>query len=102
MITLRIPTKDQYAYVEVELELPDRELSEEVGVVKRIYDGYIQTFQSENKYSESKFNEMVSKVLDSDLCEWQITTEQYEDLTDSQKVVYQSMKKLKKRLAIEE
>ncbi len=99
MITLRIPAKEPYGYAEIQME---GDMYPEGQLLKAKYDEYIQAFQSENKYSESRFNEMVCAVMASDLTEWQIETDDYQYLTDSQKAVYQEIKKFKKRLPTEE
>ncbi len=104
MIKLHIPTPsplsdNHFAFVEIEIELQEAALPEiNDKYVKSIYDKYIQTFQSENKYSESKFNEMIAAIMDSDITEWQISTDDYQHLTESQQKVMQAIKRLKKRL----
>lgn len=98
-ILLRIPTKDQFGFVEVETQLDPSIQHDEI---KRMYDRFIQTFQSQNKYSETTFNEILVAIMNSDITEWGMDAEGYQELTDSQKAVVQAIKRFKKRLPKEE
>jgi len=94
MIKIRIPTKDQYAYIEEDYEGDD---------VKGRYSELYSLMNEGQKVSETAFNDIIVKIADSDLTEWQMDADFYQtQLTDSQKKVIQSLKKFLKRLPINE
>lgn len=98
--TLRIPTKEPYAYVEVELD--GEELSP--NGVKKLYDDLTSEMNSDTssgKQTESKFLDFIISVIDSDFTKWG-HVDDYAAMNDQQKAVVQSMKRFYKRLPKEE
>ena len=93
-ITLRIPTKEPYAYIEEVYEGEN---------IKGRYNELYSLMNEGQKVSETAFNDIIVKIADSDLTEWQMDADFYQtQLTDSQKKVIQSLKKFLKRLPINE
>lgn len=90
--TLRITTPHEYAFVEAIEEGTSDE-------IKQAYDVLMATFNKPQVIQELEFNKMMIEVLNSDLTEWQITTDEYKSkLTESQQAVYQAFKRFKGRL----
>lgn len=90
--TLRIPTKDQYAFIEVETDQNNTPAE-----IKSIYDGLISAFQDPDGVSNQDFCLYLQAIIDSDLNKWG-DVESYNMLNDSQKKVAQSLKRLAKRI----
>lgn len=87
MTTLRIPTKHQYAFIEVQYEGND---------IKGEYDRLYHEFNSEGT-SEYDFSQIVTTIVDSNFEKWG-STDDYAMLNDSQKKVIQSLKRYFKRI----
>lgn len=93
MTKLRIPTKDTYAFVEVDVE--DKTALE----VKKIYDEYLAVFNSKPmsvdlvEYLINLFNEDLDKEA------WmKMSPEQYQELSENGKALVQAIKRFYKRL----
>lgn len=93
-ITLRIPAKEQYAYIEI--EIPSEFTPAEV---KETYDLYTGLMKGEQSVSELAFNTYLIELMNSDLTK-PLNAEFYESLTKSQVDVVQSIKRFKKRLSV--
>lgn len=95
MITLRIPTKDQYAFVEVQYIAESEDKQDEARKVKEIYDQFIQTFQETS--NPEAFNDYLIALANSDLTKWG-DANHYEGLSAKEKEVCQAFKRFVKRL----
>ena len=94
MITLRIPTKEQYAYVEIQVD-------SNIDEAMKIYNEAITKINKTSSISDFDFNNYLIKLVNSDLTEWG-HTEFYQELNESQKMVVQSLKRFSKRLLTNE
>lgn len=94
-ITLRIPTKDPYAYAEIETETPNTE--ESIKDAKDTYDKYFQVFQEKEGLSDSAFNDYLIRLFDSNLEEYGDINDYHEQMTDKQRQVVQAIKRMSKR-----
>lgn len=88
--TLRIPCKEQYAYVEVEL---NEESSE---TIKKVYDE-LTSVMKEISSPELVFCEYLVNLMDSNMQKWG-TVEEYNSMNENQKKAIQSIKRYYKRL----
>ena len=93
MTKLRIPTKDTYAFVEIDTE------NLEALEVKKIYDDYMAVFNPQpmtaylTDYLINLFNEDLDKGA------WaKMSPEEYMELSENHKALLQSIKRFYKRL----
>lgn len=86
--TLRIPTKEQYAYIEVEYEGTEQE-------IKQKYDSLTSLIHE--KEDSNTFYEYLIALADSNLTEWG-NADNYASLTEKQKAVVQAIKRFSKRI----
>jgi len=91
MYTLRIPTREQYAYIEVQMEgSPDLTPIE-------VYDKYkelTQLVQEEPSLMEKDFNQVLDEYI------WgsgTMTADQYAAMTPGQQQIIQTIKRSRKR-----
>lgn len=89
--TIRIPTKHAYAYVEIPYFGND---------AKAEYDRLYHEFNGTG-VSEMDFCDRLIATIDSNLEEWG-TADNYAELSDCQKFVYQALKRLSKRKTFDE
>ncbi len=94
-VTLRIPTKDQYAFVEIVIENVANEFDPKN--LKEIYDKAISTFNSNGGVSETEFNNFLISWVNRDLAKVG-DVNFYEKLSQNQKDVVQSLKRYYKRI----
>jgi hypothetical protein len=86
--TLRIPTKEQYAYIEVECEGTEEEIKEK-------YDSLTRTVHGGEDHN-SFYNYLIA-LADSNLAEWG-NADNYASLSEKQKAVVQAIKRFSKRI----
>lgn len=85
--TLRIPTKEQYAYIEVEMEGSQEEIMEKYNeMTKAVFGGF--------GLERLEFN----KVIDTYLTKGTIESSQYESLSKEQQDIIQEIKRSFARL----
>lgn len=85
---IRVPTKEPYAYIELNVE-------DTVENIKGIYDEFTAKFTGSTNHS--KFYQYLTTLVDSNLKTWG-DSNYYESLTDEQKMVAQSLKRYVKRI----
>ncbi len=93
-VTLRIPTQDQYAFVEVVFE--DKKVSPET--VKEEYDKYIQAFKVNGGLPPKEWNAALDRYLNDATGE----TATYLAMSPEQQRVIQEIKRAFKRLDAKE
>lgn len=91
-ITLRIPTSEQYAYVEICFD-PQEEMTADN--VRKAYDEYTLAFRGKQGLSEREFNDFLDNVMN----DGNNHIDALEKLNDIQEYVYQSLKRAKARKA---
>lgn len=91
-LTLRVPTKDQYAFVEVETDFT-------VGTPEQVKEEYDKLYAVMNgkETPPNAFYSYLIALMDSNLATWG-SADNYEALNDKQKEVVQSIKKFAKRI----
>ena len=87
MIKLRIPCKEQFAFIE-----EDYEGDNPKGRFNELYQ-----LMNGTGVSETEFCQRLEKVINSDLTAWG-TVEAYNELNPSQMAVFQALKRFRKRL----
>lgn len=86
--TLRIPTKEQYAYIELEVEVENTEQAVE------IYEEAVKMVNGGFGISRDEFNEALDRYLKDGTGD----TEQYAQMNTEQQRVFQEIKKSIKRV----
>lgn len=96
-ITYRIPTQDQYAFVEVEQELKDEAFvnAKMPSALKEAYDDFTNAFKRQHGIDEKEMN----KVIDCMLTNQTINggNELYEQMSQTQRYAVQTLKRGLKR-----
>lgn len=92
-VTFRIPTQDQYAFVELELEDEANNITAEA--IRGIYDGYTQAFKPKAGISEKDFNAHVDRMMTKGEANH---IEEYLQMSDKQKDYVQFLKRAIKRI----
>lgn len=87
---LRIPTKEQYAYIEVETTGSPEQIKSE-------YDELTALMNNTIGVSEQSFSEYIINLMNSELTKWG-DVDYYQSLSQPQKNIVQSIKRFYKRL----
>lgn len=96
-VTYRVPTKEQYGFIEVEIDntSPERVTEE---VIKEKFDNLYAAMNSNQKVSDTQFLTDLMDIVDHNLkIEGVGATEWFESLTTTQKLVYSKIRLLVNR-----
>jgi hypothetical protein len=88
MITLRVPTKEPYAYMEVQLDSPD------TTEAFRIYKDLTGMVQKDSSLLEKEFNRVLDQYI------WgtgTMTSEEYDAMSPGQQAIIQTIKRSRAR-----
>ena len=88
-ITYRLPTRDQYGYVEIEIEKENPTPTE----VMETYEELMAEVRKDKSLSSREFNTFVDNYLTGGT----ITTDEYDSMSNGQKEIIQVIKRSKAR-----
>lgn len=95
-VTLRIPTNEQFAFVEIEMDLSAETLSTAPNAVSEAYNAFTRMFKSQAGIPEKEFNILLDEYISTKT----IVNGQeiYEKLSPLQRDIIQAIKRSYQRL----